>query len=139
MKINRNRIVKLSVNNFCKNRYLLATAATILLGVGNIFSQNECLTPNEADHVIRTIKKPVKAKKNKKLKRELIAMRDKRANLNREAFSNSTSAEEVTKRSNSLNRKNLLRLCTVLKESGWITKRSVGEEGRRGSTILNKE
>ncbi len=92
-------------------------------------AQNACFTENEAAQIIRTIKNPSKVKKDKQLKRELLRMQEKRESLNREAFEDIKNAELIVARSNQENRKNLIRVCGILKETGWLRKEIVGDDG----------
>ncbi len=95
----------------------------------NAIAQNACLTENEAAQIIRTIRNPYKVKKDKRLKRELLSMQEKRESLNREAFEDTKNAELIAARSNRENKNNLIRVCGILKETGWLRKEIVGDDG----------
>lgn len=94
-----------------------------------ILAQNKCFTKEEAEKVINSIKIPSVAKEQKDVRRELLKMVETREKLNQKIAGNLDKNKSLIVEFNKLGETQLLRLCQIVKEKGWLTKDSIKEDG----------
>lgn len=103
----------------------------------NAFGQNRCLTDEEAKKVIESIKAPPqKTSENKKLRRELLEMREAREKLNEKISEDTDKNAKLIPEANQLGFTHLSRVCQLIKENGWITKESALPDGFEAFVFL---
>jgi len=108
--------------------------ATFLLALyvaltANGFGQNQCLSNDEAKKVIASMKPLAAAPENKKLRKELVEMREEREKLDEKIAANLEKNQNLVPESNQLGEKHLTRVCQILKETGWLTRDLVRDDG----------
>jgi hypothetical protein len=81
----------------------------------NISGQNRCLAEEEAKKVIESIKSPAPVNENKKLRRELIEMREEREKLNAKISQNFEKNQNLVPEANLMGERHLLRVCQSAK------------------------
>ncbi len=102
-----------------------------------VLGQNRCLTDEEAKKVIETIKAPAqKTSENKKLRKELLDMREAREKLNEKISEDSDKNGKLIPAANQLGITHLSRVCQLIKENGWITKETVSQDGFEAFVFL---
>ena len=91
---------------------------------------SRCLTPDEAKKVIESIKPlPTGATENKKVRKELLEMRDAHQKLIDKISADSVKNQDLIPESNLLGIKNLARVCRLVKENGWLSKETLLIDG----------
>jgi VWFA-related protein len=101
--------------------------AFLVIGV---CGQNKCFTKEESQRVIETIKNPgIAVSENKELRRELLKMVEAYDKLNQKITDDFDKNKKLVPEFNKLGETNLLRLCQIFKERGWLTKDLVKEDG----------
>lgn len=101
----------------------------VLFSVG-IFGQNKCFTKEEANKVIDSINAPATTwTENKQLRNELLKMVEVRNNLDEKINENFDKNKKLIPEFNQLSENHLLRLCQIFKETGWLTKELVRDDG----------
>lgn len=104
-----------------------------------IFGQGKCFNDEEAQKIISSINAPPKPIENKKLREELLKMQDARALLNQKILDNWEKNQKLIAEADQLGEKNLLRLCQIVKEHGWLTVDSIGEDGVRAALFVIRD
>jgi Ca-activated chloride channel family protein len=94
-----------------------------------VSGQNRCLSGAEAKKIIESFKSPAAATENKKLRKELLDMRAEREKLDGKITADTEKNQNLIPESNQLGIKHLSRVCQILKENGWLTKETVGNDG----------
>lgn len=94
-----------------------------------VFGQGRCLTPDETQKLIEAIKNDQVATLDKKVRKELIDMRDERAKLNAKITSDIDKNRDLIPQANKLGETHLVRVCQILKENGWPSKESLQLDG----------
>ncbi|MFL6468639.1 MAG: VWA domain-containing protein [Pyrinomonadaceae bacterium] len=100
------------------------------------FGDNRCFTGDEAQKIIAAFSSPGARAEDKKLRKELIEMRDERSKLNEKITTDTEKNKGLIPVSNQLAEKQLLRVCQILKQSGLPTKETVQEDGFDAFTFL---
>jgi VWFA-related protein len=92
--------------------------------------QGKCFTEAEAKKLIDSINAelPKPATENKKLREQLLKMQDARRLLNQKISENWEKSEKLIAEANQLSENQMLQLCGILKEHGWLTKDLIGED-----------
>lgn len=110
-------------------------AAVVLIPVfsAHVFGQQgKCFTAEEAKKIIDSINAPpastAKAPENIKLREELLKMQAERNELNLKVVGNWEKNQKLLVESNQMGETQLLRLCQIIKENGWLTSESVGKD-----------
>lgn len=89
-----------------------------------------CFTKEETAKVIESIKTPITVKvQNKNLTKELTKMVEEQTKLNQKITSAVNKNQSLITQYNQLSEKNTMRLCQLFKETGWLTKQLVGDDG----------
>jgi len=94
-----------------------------------------CLTPADAKKVIESLDSPAAAE-NKKLRAELLAMREERGKLDAKITGDVQKNQALIPEANQMGVKHLARVCRILKENGWIAKESVSQDGFEAFVFL---
>lgn len=102
----------------------------------NIHGQNRCLTEEESKRVVESIKSTRIAPENKKLRKELLKMREEHEKLNAKAAENIEKNQSLIAEAHQMGERNLLRLCRIIKENDWLTKDSLQPDGFAAFTYL---
>ncbi|PYS87002.1 MAG: hypothetical protein DMF62_13870 [Acidobacteria bacterium] len=95
-----------------------------------------CLTAEETQRIIASFAPQDQRPEDKKLRKELIEMRDERSKLNEKITSNMDKNKELIPVSYQLAEKQLLRVCQILKERGLPTKATVQVDGFDAFTFV---
>lgn len=102
----------------------------------NISAQNRCLTDEEAKKVIESIKTPTQTRENKKLRKELLDMRDEREKLNEKISEDTDKNGKLIPDANLMGIKHLSRVCQLIKENGWVTTETALQDGFEAFVFL---
>jgi VWFA-related protein len=112
------------------------TVVLILAFSAHAFAQGKCFTEEEAKKIIGSINAPVKAPENKKVREELLKMLSARNELNLRIAENGEKNQKLINEANQMGENHLLRVCRLIKENGWLTNESVGEDVAAGVLSL---
>jgi len=94
----------------------------------SINAQTRCFSDDDSRRIVNSISNPQKIKELKSIQSELIKLDTNRKSLENSIISEKNNAELIAKRS-SLLRDGVQRVCTILKENGWIKKETLGQAG----------
>lgn len=94
-----------------------------------IFGQSVCLSAEEAQKIIESINASPPVKERIELRKELLAMRLERENLNDKIAADTQKNQTLIPQANALGEKQLARVCQILKENGWLTGESLKDDG----------
>jgi hypothetical protein len=133
-KVNRG-ILQPVVRSFACNTVsiLLLVGATLLIYPHSVGAQS-CVTSDEVKAMVTRLNSPVaKLKVNKKLRDELLKLRQKEHDLVQGVIKNEDGA---TKDLDKARQKSSARLCQILKEYGWPTAALVEPEGAAAAFSL---
>ena len=95
-----------------------------------------CLTAADAQRIIASFALQDKGSEDKKLRKELLDMRDERSKLNEKITGDMEKNKDLIPVSNQLAEKQLLRVCQILKERGLPTKETVQADGFDAFTFV---
>lgn len=104
----------------------------ILLALFSVcaFGQNKCFTKEEVSKVIDSLNNlPMVWTEDIQLRDELLKMIQKRDDINQKITENFSKNQQLIPEFNKLNEENLLRLCQIIKEKGWLTKERIRSDG----------
>lgn len=108
----------------------LIVMATMLMITAEICGQSSCLTNEEAKAAVNLLNAPAQnVAENKTLRRELLNMQEARQKIEQKISENFAENQKLIPSLNELGEKNLLRVCEIVKQNGWVKKESVGEDG----------
>ena len=93
---------------------------------GTIYGQTKCFSDEDSKRIIESIKTPQKVSDLKSIQSELTKLDSARKTLENSILSEKNNADLIEKR-RSLLKDGILRLCTIYKENGWISKESLGQ------------
>jgi Ca-activated chloride channel family protein len=96
-----------------------------------------CITKDDVNQLLAKLNSDQTVSFNKKLTEELVKLEGQRQDFFNEAV-DSDNKEKSLKRMTEFNQKAEQRLCGVLKEFGWPTKKLVGEDGVDAAMFLLK-
>ncbi|MDQ3801273.1 MAG: VWA domain-containing protein [Acidobacteriota bacterium] len=123
-----------------------AAAAVVLIPVfsAHVFAQQQqgrCLTAEDAKKIIDSINAPpaataTRASENIKLREELLKMQDDRREMNLKVVENWEKNQKLLAESNRMSEAQMLRLCQIVRENGWLTKESVGEDAAAAALAI---
>jgi VWFA-related protein len=122
--INANQLVKIFV------------VVGMLILCRQTFGQSKCLTNEEAQTAIKLINSPRSISEDKTLRLELLNMSESRRKLEQKIIDNLTENQKLIQSANEIGEKNLLRLCEIIKQYGWVSKELVGEDGAAAALSL---
>lgn len=117
-------------------KFLVLFVILFFAFVVNISGQNRCFTEEEAKRIIESIKSAPPPAENKKLRRELIEMRDEREKLNAKISENFEKNQNLIPEANLMGERHLLRVCRMIKEHGWLTRDALKDDGFEAFTFL---
>lgn len=115
----------------------LIILSLFIFGV-SAFGQARCLTETQAQEIINSLDKPQNFKLNKSLQRELLDMQEERQKLDRKILDDLAKSRKLIPAAYELGEKQLLRVCEIIKQNGWLTTGQVGEEGVAAMLFLIK-
>lgn len=115
---------------------LILFLALFFAFAANVSGQNRCLTDEEAKKVIELIKSPAVTAENKKLRKELLEMREKREELNTKISENVEENRKLIPAANQMGERHLLRVCQIIKETGWLTRDILKDDGFNAFTFI---
>jgi Ca-activated chloride channel family protein len=95
----------------------------------NIWGQNRCFANDEAKKVIESIKSSGAVSENKKIRNELLKMRDEHEKLNAKISADTDKNQKLIPEADRMGAAQLLRVCGILKENGWLTKEAINPDG----------
>ena len=93
------------------------------------FGQNRCLSKAEAAGAINLFKNSRNEKLNKSLQKELLKMQKNQQKLVNEIIVKFDDNQSIILERDKTGEENLLRLCGIVKQNGWLTNSVVGSEG----------
>ncbi len=102
----------------------------------NLSGQSRCLTDEEAKKVIESIQSTKPVSENKNLRKELLSMQEEREKLNEKISENIEKNIDLIPQANMMGERHLLRVCQIIKESGWLTNKIIGDDGFKAFTFL---
>src|SRR5215204_4065128 len=97
--------------------------------VTGVAGQSRCLNDEEAKKLIESVKASPGVTENKKVRKELLEMQLTRQNLDEKISVDTEKNQNLIPEANQLGVKNLLRVCQIVKENGWLTRETVGGDG----------
>jgi VWFA-related protein len=104
-------------------------AALPIAFAASAVAQNACVSGEEVKKVIATISVPSEGPDFKKVRKELIEMRDERAKLNEKIGVDIEKNQDLITASNQLSIKHLQRVCQILRENGWPSRVVLKDDG----------
>ncbi len=113
--------------NSSKLRLLLRFLCVFTFLVLSINAQTKCFSADDSKRIVNSISNPQKVKELKSIQSELSKLDANRKSLENSIISEKNNAELIAKRSLLL-RDGVLRLCSILKENGWIKKETLGKD-----------
>jgi len=124
--------------------FAAALAVLSLTATMHARAQAGCLTSVEVQKVIASMPSsgdPDKAdkkqgKENKKLRKEIIDMYEAQRKINDRVASDLRANQAVIPEANKLSHDNLIRLCSLIKENGWLTSDMLGSDGLAAVTTM---
>jgi VWFA-related protein len=101
-------------------------------------SSAQCLTAEESKKIIESFNSPAPliASESKKLRKELLAMREERDKLNEKISENVEKNQKLIPEANRTGERHLLRICQIIRENGWLTKDVLKDDGFQAFTFL---
>ncbi|MEP6787923.1 MAG: VWA domain-containing protein [Acidobacteriota bacterium] len=115
---------------------LALSGVLLILCAANTFGQSRCFSDDESRKVIESIKSPTLTSENKKLRRELVEMAEKHLKLSAKIALDVEKNKELISVSDQTAEKDMLRVCQMIKENGWLTKDALKEEGFNALTFI---
>lgn len=91
--------------------------------------QNKCFSPDDAKKLIDSINSSTPASENNDIRKELLEMRKQREKLNAKITADSEKNQNLIPEANLLGVKQLLRVCQIIKENGWLTQKTLKDDG----------
>jgi Ca-activated chloride channel family protein len=95
----------------------------------NVLGQYQCFSPEEAQRVIDSIKTAAPGSENKKVRTELLEMRKEQDRLSLKISADTEKNQNLIPEANLLGEKNLMRVCQMIKENGFLTKEVLKQDG----------
>jgi Ca-activated chloride channel homolog len=92
-------------------------------------AQSRCLSPEEAKKVIASMRAPEAATENKKLRSELLDLQQARAKVSAKITADLRKNQNLIAEAAQAGEKNILRVCQLLRENGWLGKKTLREDG----------
>lgn len=100
---------------------------------GGVFAQERCVSKAEAAAIIAKLEKNEPQSKNETLRKELMKMREMREKLEADLLESTERKSDKTKilleQRDQLGKTQLLRLCGMIRENGWLKAEAVAPEG----------
>ncbi|MGI8554931.1 MAG: VWA domain-containing protein [Pyrinomonadaceae bacterium] len=93
------------------------------------FGQAKCLTDEEAKKAVEITNSSANVSENPALRQELLDMQAEYHKIEQKITDNFDKNKNLIPAAYELNKKNLLRLCEIVKQNGWVRKEAVGEDG----------
>lgn len=113
-------------------RIFLKISMLVFCLAGGFFAsahgQEVCLTRQEAADIIAKLDTPPKIANTADLRKELLKMRDERQKLESKLLNNLKDSQSLLKEREQLGKTQLLRLCRITKENGFLTEETLAPE-----------
>ena len=93
------------------------------------FGQERCLSKEEVQKAVALTEAPGNVNVDEALRQKLLDSQAAREELERKIIDNPDKSQKLVPELNAINKKNLLQLCEIVKERGWVRKELVGEDG----------
>jgi len=91
--------------------------------------QNRCFSDEEAKKVVELLQSPAATSENKKIRKELVEMRDEVERFHQKISKDVEKNRELIPAENALSEKHLVRVCQIIRENGWLTKDVLKDDG----------
>lgn len=125
----------ISVRRFIKALIIF----TLLFAVRQSLGQTAgCLTVEEARKAVNLINTPQTVAENKALRLELLNMQAARQKIDQKIIDNWAENQKLIPLAYETGEKDLLRVCEIVKQNGWVNKEMVGEDGAAAALFLIK-
>ena len=95
----------------------------------NIFGQKLCFTDEEAKKAIESIQTQIPPVENKKLRKELIEMRNEHLKMEAKVTQEPDKNKDLIPEVYNMGERHLLRVCQIVKENGWLTREVLKDDG----------
>lgn len=115
---------------------LVLFSAVFFAFTASVSGQNGCLTDEEAKKAIESIQSPTAVSENKKIRKELLEMREEREKLSTKISENIEKNQKLVPESNQMGERHLFRVCQIIKENGWLTKDALKDDGFGALTFI---
>jgi VWFA-related protein len=112
-----------------------AAVSVMCFSVG-VVGQSRCFTADESQKLVESIKNKQTGKWDKKLKKELIEMREEREKLNAKITSDVEKNKALIPQANQMGETHLARVCQIIKTNGWPGKEALQNDGFDAFTYL---
>ncbi|MEP6847635.1 MAG: VWA domain-containing protein [Acidobacteriota bacterium] len=108
----------------------------VLAFASELVAQNRCLSSEDVKKAVLSVASPLPVPQPKKLKKELIAMRDEMQTLDAKIAFDIEKNQALVPESRSLAEKSMLRVCQIVRENGWLSAQIIGEDGLTALTDI---
>ena len=112
--------------------------ALIFVCAQSLHAQDRCLTSDDLKKMLAQMNSHQTAPANKKLREDLIKLREKDQKRTREAVAENKKDDALLKGMRAARENNTALLCPILKEFGWPTSDMVGKDGADAAFFLLK-
>jgi VWFA-related protein len=118
-------------------RVSIASAAILCgIAVTPMFAQTKCLSQDEVKNITAQIEANTARPFNKKLNEQLNKLASKHQGRIQDNVADNKNEDTILKTLRSARETNTSELCNILKEYGWPTRESVGDDGARSMFYL---
>jgi VWFA-related protein len=107
----------------------IAFLVLILVPASLVFGQNQCFTNEEAKKAIESISSKSTGTEKLALGKELIKMRQERGKLSAKVMEKLEKNQDLIRQDYLMGEKQLLRVCQIIKENGWLSREAIGDDG----------
>ena len=115
---------------------VLFTFLTVAVLAAELSGQPRCLSNDDVKRVLQSVSSPSVIPDKKKLRKELLAMRDELQKVDSRIAFDLEKNQSLIPESKSIAEKHMLRVCQIVRENGWLTKDSIGDDGVAALTDL---
>ena len=114
----------------------LLSALFLIATTAGVYSQDRCLTPEEAAKAVATVASPSAPSDIQKIRKELVDMRQRHEKLNSEILGDFNKNESRISDLNALARGHLVRVCEIIRNDGWLNKAVLKQDAFDALTFL---
>jgi VWFA-related protein len=115
---------------------LFLSVIVVTLGAGPVSAQFNCLTPDQVKALVARVNSTQNPIPDQKLKDDLLKLSSKTEKLISDSVEQGRASDGSRKRISETTEQNNVRLCRILKESGWPRAAAVGAEGVAAALFL---
>ena len=108
---------------------LILIWVSVLIVTSRAQTESGCLTDAEAKKMIASLDSPAVPGDIKKIRKELLKMVNERTRLDARISSDVQKNQGLITESAQTGEHNLVRLCEIFKQDGWLTKEALGDDG----------